>query len=142
MESGAAGSGRRWLLAAGTGLIALLGIELGARAVELSHALIAGQQSNSFVRWVNRVRVFRESADGRFYERTPHHWIRRGVRFPVKKEAGTFRVFCLGGSAAMGWPHPAAFGYPALLRRKLEAGGRPRVHGCPRDLDPARVPPL
>lgn len=27
--------------------------------------------------------------------------------FKAKKSSGTYRIFCLGGSAAAGWPHPA-----------------------------------
>jgi len=41
-------------------------------------------------------------------------------QFPARKSPGTFRVFCLGGSAAQGWPHRPEFSFPGYLRRKLE----------------------
>lgn len=35
--------------------------------------------------------------------------------FPVRKAAGTFRIFCLGGSAAYGYPFGAPVAYPRWL---------------------------
>jgi tetratricopeptide (TPR) repeat protein len=43
----------------------------------------------------------------------------RPSRFPVPKPAGTFRVFCLGGSTTFGYPFPAAVAWPALLEERL-----------------------
>jgi len=44
----------------------------------------------------------------------------RNLAFPVTKEPGTIRVFCLGGSASAGWPHPVSEIYNAFLQRALE----------------------
>ncbi len=56
------------------------------------------------------------------YVRTAHHaFVSRDLQFPVEKTDTTFRVFCLGGSAAMGWPHQLSQSYPAFLQRQLEA---------------------
>jgi tetratricopeptide (TPR) repeat protein len=41
------------------------------------------------------------------------------VRFPAEKSPGELRIFCLGGSAAMGWPHPPQLSFPACLERLL-----------------------
>jgi len=35
--------------------------------------------------------------------------------FAAAKPANGYRVFCLGGSAAMGWPYPPEVAYPAFL---------------------------
>jgi tetratricopeptide (TPR) repeat protein len=40
--------------------------------------------------------------------------------FPVVKAAGTFRVFCLGGSTTVGFPYGYAGSFPFLLRQRLE----------------------
>lgn len=45
----------------------------------------------------------------------------RHTAFPVKKTPQTFRVFCLGGSASAGWPHPQEEIYTRYLQRALEA---------------------
>lgn len=44
----------------------------------------------------------------------------RNTVFPVKKTPQTFRVFCLGGSASAGWPHPQEEIYTRYLQRALE----------------------
>jgi tetratricopeptide (TPR) repeat protein len=44
----------------------------------------------------------------------------RQVSFATQKPANTFRVFCLGGSASAGWPHPAEETYSAYLKSALE----------------------
>lgn len=44
----------------------------------------------------------------------------RKTSFPVEKPEGTFRVFCLGGSASAGWPHPPKQNYCQYLGRALE----------------------
>jgi tetratricopeptide (TPR) repeat protein len=40
--------------------------------------------------------------------------------FPVRKDAGTFRIFCLGGSTTVGFPYGYAGSFPFLLRQRLE----------------------
>lgn len=44
----------------------------------------------------------------------------RNTVFPVKKAPKTFRVFCLGGSASAGWPHPPEEIYTRYLQRALK----------------------
>ena len=41
------------------------------------------------------------------------------IRFSAKKSPQSYRIFCVGSSAAQGWPHPQAVSFPAFLRRKL-----------------------
>ena len=43
----------------------------------------------------------------------------REVSFTRDKSAGTFRIFCLGGSASAGWPHPTNEIYSAYLESAL-----------------------
>ena len=43
----------------------------------------------------------------------------RGVTFPAIKRDDGFRVFCLGGSASAGWPHPADENWCAYLEAPL-----------------------
>ena len=43
----------------------------------------------------------------------------RRIVFSVKKASGTFRIFCLGGSASAGWPHPSREIYSAYLEENL-----------------------
>lgn len=50
----------------------------------------------------------------------PEAYRGRKVRFRVHKPAGTLRVFCLGGSASAGWPHPPDEIYSAYLQQALE----------------------
>jgi hypothetical protein len=44
----------------------------------------------------------------------------RKIMFPVKPEPGTFRVFCLGGSASASWPHPSDEFYSSYLEEALQ----------------------
>ena len=44
-----------------------------------------------------------------------------GVRIPVEKPAGAFRVFCLGASAAAGWPHPPGQSACHVLEEAMRA---------------------
>lgn len=41
-------------------------------------------------------------------------------KFPARKPAGAFRVFCLGGSTTAGWPAQHRGGYPAWLGAVLK----------------------
>ena len=57
----------------------------------------------------------------------PHHQVasrevyrERNTVFPIRKPTNTFRVFCLGGSASAGWPHPPEEIYSRYLQRALE----------------------
>lgn len=40
--------------------------------------------------------------------------------FPLKKDAGTFRIFVIGGSAAYAWPYVDTFGFTGHLRRAFD----------------------
>jgi tetratricopeptide (TPR) repeat protein len=55
----------------------------------------------------------------------------REVVFSTYKDPETFRIFCVGGSASAGWPHPAGEIYSAYLESALAAaypGRKIEVH--------------
>jgi tetratricopeptide (TPR) repeat protein len=74
-----------------------------------------------------RVPVFTLDPAGQRYIRTEDHWIPGDQSFVASKPDNGFRVFCLGGSAALGWPHHPRASYPALLETMLRAV-LPEVH--------------
>jgi len=49
-----------------------------------------------------------------------HPFIADDLHFPERKNQNTFRIFCLGGSAAMGWPHELSESYPSYLLEILQ----------------------
>ena len=115
--------GRKWAYIGLTVFAMLLLVETGARLTEFIHVSAASDVCAPYAEIVNPVPVFEESwgAEGRVYLRTPHHkWIMPELLFPAKKKSNAFRVFCLGGSAAVGWPNAPAYSYPEYLSRKLE----------------------
>ena len=59
--------------------------------------------------------------DGKLHYKVTHREVyrERNVLFPLEKENGEFRVFCLGGSASAGWPHPPDEIYSAYLQEAL-----------------------
>ncbi len=61
--------------------------------------------------------------DGRRHHRVSHKaaYRDREILFPVDKDPGTFRIFCLGGSASAGWPHPKEEIYSAYLEQALRS---------------------
>ncbi len=63
------------------------------------------------------------TVDGRRYHRVSHDaaYRDRGILFPVEKDPGSVRIFCLGGSASAGWPHPKQEIYTAHLQQALQA---------------------
>lgn len=63
----------------------------------------------------------RTEIDGRPHIRVAHDEVysRRNIVFATEKAPGSFRVFCLGGSASAGWPHPASESYSATLEQAL-----------------------
>lgn len=73
---------------------------------------------------ISPVSVFSRTtdADGREYYNVTHPDILNGsdVHILVKKPANTIRIFCLGGSACAGWPHPATETFSAYLQQALE----------------------
>jgi tetratricopeptide (TPR) repeat protein len=62
-----------------------------------------------------------EERDGRLYVRVSHRevYARRNIEFSAEKEPGTVRIFCLGGSASAGWPHPPSEIYSVYLQSAL-----------------------
>ncbi len=56
----------------------------------------------------------------RYYQAAKRELYReRNIVFPIKKDPGTFRVFCLGASASAGWPHPSQEIYSEYLEEAL-----------------------
>ena len=85
--------------------------------------LAIGQPSSPYVAYQNVQNVFTTSSSSGtdYFVRTQYHpYVLSSSRFRVEKPPGTFRVFCLGGSAALGWPHLPAQSYPAFLEKKLQ----------------------
>jgi tetratricopeptide (TPR) repeat protein len=84
--------------------IAVLGlIELGFRAA------LSGKDYDPYLQLDSRSSVFRKvMIEGEEHFKVSHAELyeKHNVVFPVKKKEGTFRVFCVGGSASAGWPHP------------------------------------
>jgi tetratricopeptide (TPR) repeat protein len=112
---------RNLLLSAVTLGLVLGVLEAGFRALEwVRESRVAVE--NPYIRAVNVHPAFEPAVVDaeEFYVRTPHQLLPRWPHFTAHKDANTFRIFCLGGSAAMGWPHPGEWAYPALLQRKLE----------------------
>jgi len=106
-----------------TVILGLLVIELGVRGIEAGAGYFFTHNNSPYVEYENVRKVFEtRSINGIAYHiRTSYHpHIQSGLRFPVEKSLHTFRVFCLGGSAAMGWPHPLNESYPAFLEKKLK----------------------
>jgi hypothetical protein len=104
-------------------ILGLLAVELGVRGIEVGVGYFFSPGDSPFVGYENVQNVFEISRSNgmAFHVRTPYHpHIQSGLRFPVQKRPNTLRVFCLGGSAAMGWPHPLSMSYPAFLEKKLK----------------------
>jgi tetratricopeptide (TPR) repeat protein len=59
---------------------------------------------------------------GRRFVQVTHPEAYRGRKtmFSEEKDPGTLRIFCLGGSASAGWPHPADEIYTVYLQQALE----------------------
>jgi tetratricopeptide (TPR) repeat protein len=51
----------------------------------------------------------------------PEAYRGRNLVFPAKKPPGTIRIFCVGGSASAGWPHPPGESYGDYLQHALAA---------------------
>ena len=61
------------------------------------------------------------TVDGQPHYKITHRFVyqQRDISFPIAKPSGTIRLFCLGGSASAGWPHPAQETYSAYLQQAL-----------------------
>lgn len=106
-------------------VLGLAGVELGARIVEAVQSRLApsADGETAFAVLANPVAAFERVDDdeGAFYRRTKAHWLPRRERFAASKPERGLRIFALGGSAALGWPHSDAVSYAGLLERKLQA---------------------
>ncbi len=116
---------RKRLFALLVALLAVAGVEVGARIVELAQQRLAprDQGETAFAVLANPVPAFeRVTENGRDeYRRTKAHWLPRRERFAAEKPEGGLRIFALGGSAAQGWPHSVASSYAGILEQKLRA---------------------
>ncbi len=114
-----------WLV---TVCISLLLMEGGAILMEkivqsyfADKAYASGQ--TPYVDYENNLPLFDMQSlnEGPTYVRTIYHpFVSSQLQFPYNKSDSTIRIFCLGGSAAMGWPHDLSLSYPAFLQHKLE----------------------
>lgn len=88
------------------------------------------RDEDPFVGFAARIPLFVEQADadGRVWMVTAEN--RRALfnlqRFPQEKAAGTFRVFCLGGSTTYGHPYDDTVSFAGWLRELLPAADRSR----------------
>ncbi len=79
---------------------------------------------------VGRTRFFEPvEIDGRPHLRVAHDeaYARRNIVFAAEKEKNVARVFCLGGSASAGWPHPPEEIFSAYLEQGLQNAYRDRT---------------
>jgi tetratricopeptide (TPR) repeat protein len=107
-----------WLVLLATPLLLLGVLEAAAR---LAFAGRAADDAYLDLVDVPSFLTEREVEGERFLEVThPEAYRERRVRFPARKPEGTVRIFCLGGSASAGWPHPAAEIHSEYLRHALE----------------------
>ncbi len=97
-------------------LLLLLAAEGVARLV------VPKDDEDPFLKLNNLTSMFSEvEVDGERYYQVTHAdgYSYENVRFPIRKEPGTLRVFCLGGSASAGWPHHDPHAYSDFLRTAL-----------------------
>lgn len=117
--------GRRKVLFILVIVLVFLGLlEAGARIAEhvlRSRRMAAFHGANPDLVPVDFAPVFEKHVKGgeEVYRRTPYHWIMKGQEFKAAKAPADLRVFCLGGSAANGWPHVRKHTYPLYLHIKL-----------------------
>ncbi len=92
-------------------------LELGARRLARS-----GDAGHTNLRLVGSANFFQEfEENGRTFCRVAHDELYGGAQpaFAREKGPGTVRVFCFGGSAAAGWPHPPEETFTAYLQSAL-----------------------
>ncbi len=118
------GRKKQWLLTSLSLLISFLFLEVGMQIIERvtnftqrqSHRFPYFQDQN-----INPVFERKFINDVPYYTRTEYHpFISSSITFPQLKSIDTYRIFCLGGSAAQGWPHELKYSYPAFLKRYLK----------------------
>lgn len=122
---GAPSRARRRLFLVVTALLGLVGVEIGARLVEAIQQRLrpTPDGETAFAVIANPKPAFERSVeDGEeVYRRTRAHWLPPRQHFAASKPADGLRIFSLGGSAAMGWPHSDPGSYARLLEHKLRA---------------------
>ncbi len=114
---------RRYIFWLFTVLIAISGIEFGARLIEFLDNNVA-RRKNPFVESINPVPAFKivDKSGIQFVERSGFHPLMNPELkpFTLERPKGGLRIFVLGGSAAAGWPyHVGDTHISALLERKL-----------------------
>jgi tetratricopeptide (TPR) repeat protein len=98
-------------------LVLLLALEAGLR-----FTLAERLGDDAYLNLVDVPSFFavREVAGRRVVQVThPEAYRGRRIAFSAQKDPGTLRIFCLGGSASAGWPHPPGEIYSAYLEQAL-----------------------
>lgn len=97
-------------------LVPLLALELMVRAlgwhVPDDPYINFGRANSFFEDFVEEGVAYKKVAGRDLYNE-------KELTFTAKKPAGVFRVFCLGGSASAGWPHPDGESYSDYLEQAL-----------------------
>ena len=94
-------------------LLLEVGVRLGAMRVSNDMFLQFGRVNSFFTKLTVDGRDFYQVASRDVYRE-------RNTTFAAVKDPGTFRIFCLGGSASAGWPHPPEQIYSAYLAQALQ----------------------
>jgi tetratricopeptide (TPR) repeat protein len=115
------GAGRRrvfWLVALATPVVFALSVE------GLVRLLVGASISDDLKLSIVDVPPFLEPEriDGELHYRVSHDelYSGRNIVFAAEKAPGTVRIFCLGGSASAGWPHPQHESHSAYLQQALQ----------------------
>jgi len=107
------------LLAAGSTIVCLLALELGARALGLrTEFFLRPSRSDCLRRSALLEWEFRPSCTGLLRD-VPVHTNAAGLRGPELREDGSIRVLALGDSTTFGWTVPDDEAYPPRLERVL-----------------------
>jgi tetratricopeptide (TPR) repeat protein len=104
-------------------VIALLGVSL-LLVTELAFRAVSGPnvRQDPYIVFTDSLSVLSKTEINgreRYKFHNPKVYRALNVTFPVRKPPRTVRIFCLGGSAAAGWPHPPEESYPEYLKRYL-----------------------
>ena len=112
------------LAAVGVGLLPFLAAELILRCARITPA----PTIDPFVTFSRIEPLFVPDASGQRYETNPEKltWF-RSQSFAIPKPAGTFRIFCLGGSTVQGRPYSVETAFPTWLQLSVQAA-RPETH--------------
>ena len=106
-------------------IFACLLIVLPLLALEMAVRILGWRTAEDPFLHFGRVQSFFEDVefDGEPFKKVKARELyrERQVIFSREKDPGTFRIFCLGGSASAGWPHPGEETYSAYLENALAA---------------------